>query len=172
MRTNRRLDRRKWCVVLCWDNSPRPPFRPSAQIESAQKPHGSFFSSTFSSSLGPQGSTGDEKKWHSKGYEWHREGTGAVERPLSGARWRVCALQYPLNMKTNEIKEEKKKCSVWSILDSRKHSRWKVENDCTSWLLSISLNILSPRKTLSLWDADVPVVRPFSHKCTEVVLVK
>lgn len=25
MRPNRRLDRRKWCVVLCWDNSPGPP---------------------------------------------------------------------------------------------------------------------------------------------------
>lgn len=24
MRPNRRLDRRKWCVVLCWDNSPGP----------------------------------------------------------------------------------------------------------------------------------------------------
>lgn len=38
MRPNRRLDRRKWCVVLCWDNSPGPPQMTAAEIWSVHKP--------------------------------------------------------------------------------------------------------------------------------------
>lgn len=43
MRPNRRLDRRKWCGVLCWDNSPSPPRTIAAQIWSVHKPQFFFW---------------------------------------------------------------------------------------------------------------------------------
>lgn len=66
MGPNRRLDRRKWCVVLCWDNSPGPPQTTAAEIWSVHKPQ------VFWILEGPRGKRklAEQGKWVTPRSEW------------------------------------------------------------------------------------------------------
>lgn len=83
---NRRLDRRKWCVVLCWDNGPGPPQTIAAEIWSIHK---------LQVFLDPRGSTREEKlveqgKWVTPRSKWSCWETLKY-------RARMCALCQSLN---------------------------------------------------------------------------
>lgn len=71
MRPNRRLDRRKWCVVLCWDNSPGPPQTTAAEIWSVHKPQVLWILK------GPRGKRKlvEQGKWVTPRSEWGRSET-------------------------------------------------------------------------------------------------
>lgn len=77
MRPNRRLDRRKWCVVLYWDNGPGPPLMAvAAEIWSVHKPQ---VCRTLEGRRG-KGKLAEQGKWVTPRREWGRWETLQVPR--------------------------------------------------------------------------------------------
>lgn len=74
MRPNRRLDRRKWCVVLCWDNSTGPPSDDQHRQE-VYVNHWVFFYFGPSRVHGGREKLAEQRKWVTPRSEWGRRET-------------------------------------------------------------------------------------------------